>query len=438
MIGLANELNGLSLGGHRSQHRHLVHVEILNNVDDGIEIWGGTVNLKYVSASGTSATIASTSTRAGAVKAQFGLIVQGYSGDESQGSGVGDNIFEVDGAESATWQPVTTATIYNFTCIGQRDGGDRGIELRDNARVQFRNMIFMDCGDEVIREGGGNNAFTANFSTPYDTYPTLPMGFVATDFFAAQTDGFLSELSDSVFFNNDDYTTFNNLGLDMGFNNVVEPATMPIVSITRGPARDRGGITMSPVISLDPRAAGDATTSAGSAPADGFFTPASYRGAFDATTNWLEGWTAADAFDFCGPAAEANVVNSSNNVEDALSMPLPNIGGNLQFDVEIPPTSPCNAGVGSLVLIFTTLNGTSFGPFPLGNYGCGGGSGDLLIQPVFNGAPLVAPYLGLTSFPVPLQPDFGLCGFQGAAQCAFFNGPGAIEAGNAVYFTIGS
>ena len=37
--------------------------------------------------------------KVGEVVAQFGLIVQGYSRNASQGSGLGDNIFEFDGAE---------------------------------------------------------------------------------------------------------------------------------------------------------------------------------------------------------------------------------------------------------------------------------------------------------------------------------------------------
>ncbi|MEM8712728.1 MAG: hypothetical protein AAGG01_17390, partial [Planctomycetota bacterium] len=48
VMGLGNELNGLSLGGvGRGTDIH--HVEVMNNVDDGIEVWGGTVNLKYFS-----------------------------------------------------------------------------------------------------------------------------------------------------------------------------------------------------------------------------------------------------------------------------------------------------------------------------------------------------------------------------------------------------
>ena len=46
VVGLANELNGLSLGGIGSGTT-INHVEIMNNVDDGIEIWGGKVNIDH-------------------------------------------------------------------------------------------------------------------------------------------------------------------------------------------------------------------------------------------------------------------------------------------------------------------------------------------------------------------------------------------------------
>ena len=64
VIGLNNELNGLSLGGI-GRETDIQFVEIMNNVDDGIEIWGGTVNISSAFPSGTSVTTASTSTRAG-------------------------------------------------------------------------------------------------------------------------------------------------------------------------------------------------------------------------------------------------------------------------------------------------------------------------------------------------------------------------------------
>ncbi|MCA9398960.1 MAG: hypothetical protein KC618_04360, partial [Candidatus Omnitrophica bacterium] len=105
VIGLGNELNGLSLGGI-GRETDIHHVEVMNNVDDGIEIWGGTVNLKNISIwnVGDDSFDIDEGWRG---KAQFILIVQGYSANASQGSGVGDNAFETDGAEDSDAQPVT-------------------------------------------------------------------------------------------------------------------------------------------------------------------------------------------------------------------------------------------------------------------------------------------------------------------------------------------
>jgi hypothetical protein len=117
VVGLANELNGLSLGGV-GRNTELSYIEIMNNVDDGIEIFGGTCNVDHFSIwnIGDDAFDVDQGWRG---KAQFGLIVQGYSVNAAQGSGVGDNHFEVDGAENSDYQPVTTSTIYNCTVIGQ-------------------------------------------------------------------------------------------------------------------------------------------------------------------------------------------------------------------------------------------------------------------------------------------------------------------------------
>lgn len=46
-VGLDKELNGLSLGGVGDK-TEIDYVEVYNNFDDGIELWGGTVNLKHI------------------------------------------------------------------------------------------------------------------------------------------------------------------------------------------------------------------------------------------------------------------------------------------------------------------------------------------------------------------------------------------------------
>ena len=321
VIGLNNELNGLSLGGV-GRETTINNMEIMNNIDDGIEIWGGTVNLNYVSIwnIGDDSLDIDQGWRG---KAQFGLIVQGYSGNASQGSGTGDNILEIDGAEKSDAQPVTTGVVYNLTCIGQTGstGGDTAVEFRDNANLQVRNSIFMDVGEQVFRNintdgeatggqtGYGHNgtlSYAARWTTPYNTYSSVNAFANPASAYQAQVDGNLIDVRDCVFYNNlnaSAYTEANTYGVFTSGNNVnagtsaANPTAMPIAAITKGTAvNPNGSLIIRPVTSIDPRAANAAVTSVGSAPNDGFFEQAQFRGAFSSTGNWLCGWTAVDAY----------------------------------------------------------------------------------------------------------------------------------------------
>ena len=312
VIGLANELNGLSLGAI-GRETEIEHLEIMNNVDDGIEIWGGTVNLKYFSIwnVGDDSLDIDEGWRG---KAQFGLIVQGYSANASQGSGVGDNCIEMDGAEDSDAQPVTTGALYNLTVVGQPIHGDHGTAWRDNARMQIRNSIFMELGEVLVKndnsDGDGGSGYGYNgtltwadtWTTPYTVTSAVNIGTAdPAVLYTAQTSGKLAEITDSVFYNNphaSTYTEADARGVRAAANvNVTAAAGVsPIQGLTRGSPVVLGSLTMLPVTSINPCAANDAVTSFGTAPCDGFFTPAKFRGAFSATNNWLKGWTAADAY----------------------------------------------------------------------------------------------------------------------------------------------
>lgn len=332
VVALNNELNGLSLGGiGRGTDIH--HVDIMNNVDDGIEIWGGTVNLKYFNIwnIGDDSLDIDQGWRG---KAQFGLIVQGYSLNASQGSGVGDNMFEVDGAEDSDWQPVTTASIYNCTLIGQPVDGDQATAWRDNARVQYRNCVFMDAGENVVHldnvdgDGahgygfGGTLSWASTWTTAFNAVPAHGNDFTTGSFavnYAAQTNGNLAEVKDSVFFRNQfgsAYTEATARGVfDPGNNNVLTPGfadiDSPVTTLTRGGPVVKGGKTMLPVTFLDPRPKNAALTSVAAAPNDGFFTPASYRGAFAPGQTWLNLWTASYAYGFTPSAGPWQDIGSS-------------------------------------------------------------------------------------------------------------------------------
>ncbi len=348
VVGLTNELNGLSLGGI-GRATDICFVEIMNNVDDGIEIWGGTVEIKNASIwnIGDDSFDVDQGWRG---KAQNIFIVQGYSLLAKQGSGVGDNCFETDGAEDSDAQPVTTAVVYNATVVGNPLDGDNGTAWRDNASLQYRNSIFMDLGDKLIKNDGddgdgasgygfnGTLDFATRWQTAAGTHSTVNAGGLTPaqldTLYAAQVDGFLSEISGSVFFRNlksGAYSVSDTVGPNPGsgntvtvaggsnaaLDNIVAPfvlatpdANMPIVSLTRGAPVDNGLAgsdqkDILPVATIDPRAANAATSlvSASPAPLDGFFSPQNYRGAFSPKVNWLLGWSAADEYGFLASPA---------------------------------------------------------------------------------------------------------------------------------------
>jgi hypothetical protein len=332
------ELNGLSLGGVGAG-TDIDYIEIMNNVDDGIEIWGGKVCLSHVNIwnIGDDSFDIDQGWRG---KAQFGLIVQGYSGDYKQGSGVGDNMFEHDGAEDSDAQPVTTAVIANFTAIGQGygngEGGDGATAWRDGCRMQYRNCIFMDCSEKVLRPDGddsdGQSGYGHNgtlsmyevFTTPYTSLPTNGIDVAPWTLYTAQSEGTLAGFENCVFYNNKDYDAFNGMGQNAAaLNNVIEPSSMPIASILRDTAgftNTAESIVISPVISLDPCAANDAVDMGSSVSADEFFTEATYAGGFSADDNWLLGWTAADQFGFIDASSHDSEVLINDFVQGGVAL----------------------------------------------------------------------------------------------------------------------
>jgi len=314
VIGLNNELNGLSLGGI-GKETVIDHMEIMNNVDDGIEIWGGKVDLKYFSIwnIGDDSLDVDHGWRG---RAQFGLIVQGYSVNAASGSGVCDSMIEADGAAKSDAQPVTTAALYNMTLIGQPFSAKRAIKYRDGARIQINNSIIMDAGEAVVRNdntdgeatdgqtGYGHNgtlAFNATWTTNYNVYSTVNPFTTPASAYTAQESGKLNQITDTVFYGNAHpaaYTTANSVGVFSSANNNVQSTSLPIAGITRGPNQTLTTVVIAPVIGLDPRAANDALTAVSAVPNNGFYTETSYRGAFGPDENWMCGWTAADQYGY--------------------------------------------------------------------------------------------------------------------------------------------
>jgi hypothetical protein len=344
------EMNPLGLGAV-GRETNIHHFESINSLDDGIEIYGGTVNLKYLVAwsCGDDSFDVDQGWRG---KAQHGLLVQGYNNvGGSQGSGIGDNCLEIDGAEFCHYQPITTAVIANFTVIGQPDpipatvgnGGDHGTAWRDNARVQFQNCLFMDLGDRLVSNDGtdgeagnvtgyGCNG-TLSWATTWTTSSAVtslinpfPGGFEATaaEAYTAQIPGNLIQFRDTCLWNNTSPTAYTEATLrnvlppygggSNNANNIVT-GSLPINAITRGAAVTFAGLSgspssvdMAPVTFVDPLpATADAWTSVEWLNAASGLEGSRYRGGFGKDSNWLPLWT--------GVAAYGLVPNSNANVD---------------------------------------------------------------------------------------------------------------------------
>ena len=96
---------------------------------------------------------------------QFGLICKVTHERFLQGSGLGDNIFEFDGAENLT---LNQEPVQQFITLPQLQTPNpvTARPLGDNASVQFRNNIFIGKGDKLVRadgdDGDGSSGYGHN------------------------------------------------------------------------------------------------------------------------------------------------------------------------------------------------------------------------------------------------------------------------------------
>ena len=276
IVGTANELNGLSMGGV-GRGTTIEYVEVFANRDDGFEWFGGTVNCRYLVAAfcGDDSFDWDQGYRG---NLQFLFAIQGDHRQSDSDDGYhGDKAFELDGATApeATATPMGGGTIFNATAIGIgaqiRPNGTPGaanvaMHLRDNGAHKIYNSVFVDFAnifqidsDEQLRIDAGDVRFENN--TFYSHIP-------ANNVFNASGGAGV-------------YASGTNLRPDSFSANGNAIAAAGLRSISRDANR-----------ALDPRPTDGSVllSSSLTAPTHSFFLPAPYRGAFG-QTNWAAGWT---------------------------------------------------------------------------------------------------------------------------------------------------
>jgi hypothetical protein len=263
VFGANNELNGITLGGCGSA-TVLDHVQVHKGLDDGIEFFGGTANLRHA--------VISDPDDDGLDwdygwqgKVQF-LVVR-------QEPGAGDKGFESDNngnANDAT--PRSRPTIYNATLVGSGKApglapNQQGLHLRRGTAGQLFNFIVTRFSDAALDV---DDAATGNQITAGEL--TLSNSIVFGNGGAA--DGTWGPDPDTDAF--DEPTLYT--GASYG-NRLVDPE----LTSTTLTAPNYAPSSTSPALS------GAATP-----PADGFFDDtATFVGAIrDEASDWSAGWTA--------------------------------------------------------------------------------------------------------------------------------------------------
>ncbi|MDX1692383.1 MAG: hypothetical protein R3208_01385 [Ketobacteraceae bacterium] len=261
-----NELNGLTLGGCGSQ-TEISHVQVHLPLDDGIEVFGGTVDLKHILVTGPGDDGLDWDL-GWQGRAQFVIIQQHRDR--------GDNGFEGDSnSERPGALPASRPVIFNATLIGgfSDSKSQRGMLLRHGTGGHFANILLTGFSTESIdirnRETVKN---LAGNRLRFESILMFDIGANGRQFFApedgkADDDGGFAEAS--LFENREDIR----LDVNPGFGFSVRDSMNPEFSPQGNKVVDLFGT---------------------SPPQDDFWDQdATYIGALpsSAKTNWLNGWT---------------------------------------------------------------------------------------------------------------------------------------------------
>ncbi len=271
-IGAGNEINGLTLGAVGSGTT-IEYVEVFSTFDDGIEWFGGKVDMKYVVVYGAGDDMFDWD-EGFTGRVQYGLCVQTPA--------VGNRGGELNGnVGGAAYQPtfVSGGQVANVTFMGNQDvtgaGENDALRLRERSKGKFYNNVFYN-----FKKGPRVDANSTNI--PNDAESNLDAGDImfVNNFF-----GKIGTATDIAGLANGGASA--KLTTHLNANGNVADATAGLTGVVLTP----GAKGLNPL----PTAGGNiASITAGTVPAT-FFTQTTFVGGFG-TTNWAQGWTALDAY----------------------------------------------------------------------------------------------------------------------------------------------
>jgi hypothetical protein len=252
-LGNGDELNGISLAGVGSQ-TELDYIHVHENLDDGVEFFGGAVNVKYLTLTGIQDD--SVDWDNGYVgKLQFVLVKHAEDNSDANRAIEGDG----DGGDGTAF---SNPMVANMTIIGNEfdtaDADSEGVLLRDQTNAQLYNFVVTgpagmgECFEADLSDG--DTTLLANMdgtNTPQLTFETSVLACA-------------ENIKDSGDFSQEDWFTAQ------AGNSLL----------------DNTATVLNGIYTVDATVATDVST------LDSFFSSVDFIGAVkDADNDWTAGWT---------------------------------------------------------------------------------------------------------------------------------------------------
>jgi hypothetical protein len=294
IISAGNELNSLTLASV-GRGTTIDHIEIVSGGDDAVELFGGTVNLKYISMlwgddDGLDWDLGWKGS------CQF-LFVLNRQNNSPTVNNIVDNGIEADGDDNSSNTAFRShPKIYNGTFIGSNqtaiaadNTGDAGFNFKERTEGEVFNCIVANYNRGVVidkvktsRTGGPNNEAYHNWAAGFPTSGSLLIG----------CNTFVNSAIPLAIEDNSNYTNILTAGVDD-----TKFAADGNVSVGSLPGFDyiynmNFAANVNAIVGGDKYdAVPDLVSTTCAAPSDGFFSPAPYRGAFKAgEKSWLSDW----------------------------------------------------------------------------------------------------------------------------------------------------
>lgn len=301
-LGESNEINGLTLGGV-GNGTTLEYIEVYANNDDGIEMFGGSVNGKYLSIAyckddsldfdhGYNGSL------------QFVSIIQ-HGNNKSNCAIEWDGAAKNDLGNTTTGAlPYSQPTIMNLTAVGSGADSDssksKGMDIRDNAGGYVLNSIFTEFPNGILKVEKTSSSKGTQGTTKPSSYGSQALlednllGFFGNIFYygdEANSSGNYANTEDGVVYDS----------TDSGDNTAAEVKAVVFASTNSNtadvsPLLNNTDLEHGPIMPF-PVAGSPALSGAvdiTSYNTSGFFTDVNYQGAFKSDAladNWLAGWT---------------------------------------------------------------------------------------------------------------------------------------------------